>query len=291
MSGELREFLATIGAIEVVDKLLADEIDDLETLNELSRDELRQMYGLSLGKALKIKAGLRERASNNDSSQRSTCGAVAPASQAVTPSAKAPLAKAEVMPSLGYGPQAVLTTKNTFLTVLENLDAAPAMKRSKSDDCLSCTSCDSALTSSTDTTSWRSTTSFASGSQSQVMGLPLQRVVKPMKNDRMGDEYESDSTCDRSSYISGTDSEQGMHRPRHVDDVIGGQCDPNWSVGSKLHELGICRPCHYHTTKLGCQSGKNCKFCHCPHKKFKKSKQERKSKNKEQEFFNTDDEM
>merc|ERR1712079_295752 len=38
-----------------------------------------------------------------------------------------------------------------------------------------------------------------------------------------------------------------------------------WSVGSKRHEEGLCKPCHFVHTKKGCKSGQGCAFCHLPH--------------------------
>jgi len=40
-----------------------------------------------------------------------------------------------------------------------------------------------------------------------------------------------------------------------------------WSKGSKLHESGKCKPCHYVHTKLGCLNGEECNFCHISHTK------------------------
>mmetsp|Transcript_65647 Transcript_65647/g.166492 ORF Transcript_65647/g.166492 Transcript_65647/m.166492 type:complete len:157 (-) Transcript_65647:18-488(-) len=38
------------------------------------------------------------------------------------------------------------------------------------------------------------------------------------------------------------------------------------SVGSLLHEKGLCRPCLFLKTPIGCRMGVNCKFCHIWHK-------------------------
>lgn len=38
-----------------------------------------------------------------------------------------------------------------------------------------------------------------------------------------------------------------------------------WSVGSSMHGIGECKPCHYAHTKEGCRSGAKCGFCHMPH--------------------------
>lgn len=40
-----------------------------------------------------------------------------------------------------------------------------------------------------------------------------------------------------------------------------------WSKGSRMHEAGKCKPCHYVHTKLGCLNGEECNFCHIPHTK------------------------
>lgn len=41
------------------------------------------------------------------------------------------------------------------------------------------------------------------------------------------------------------------------------------SVGSVLHNEGLCRPCHYFLLKGGCTNGEQCEFCHLPHKKWR----------------------
>jgi hypothetical protein len=43
-----------------------------------------------------------------------------------------------------------------------------------------------------------------------------------------------------------------------------------WSVGSKFHSLGTCKPCSYNATKIGCQNGEACTFCHLEHEKVKR---------------------
>jgi len=40
-----------------------------------------------------------------------------------------------------------------------------------------------------------------------------------------------------------------------------------WSAGAQLHPQGQCRPCHYYGTKIGCQNGASCSFCHLDHPK------------------------
>jgi len=39
----------------------------------------------------------------------------------------------------------------------------------------------------------------------------------------------------------------------------------SWSLGSKRHAAGNCRPCHYVNTKIGCTNGADCPFCHLDH--------------------------
>jgi len=39
----------------------------------------------------------------------------------------------------------------------------------------------------------------------------------------------------------------------------------SWSLGSKRHAAGNCRPCHYVYTKIGCTNGADCPFCHLDH--------------------------
>mmetsp|Transcript_77807 Transcript_77807/g.241796 ORF Transcript_77807/g.241796 Transcript_77807/m.241796 type:complete len:259 (+) Transcript_77807:111-887(+) len=41
----------------------------------------------------------------------------------------------------------------------------------------------------------------------------------------------------------------------------------SYSAGSKLHDSGGCRPCHYVATKTGCKNGADCTFCHLDHPK------------------------
>jgi hypothetical protein len=36
---------------------------------------------------------------------------------------------------------------------------------------------------------------------------------------------------------------------------------------AKQHELGICRPCLYVASRVGCLRGSECRFCHFPHAK------------------------
>jgi len=38
-----------------------------------------------------------------------------------------------------------------------------------------------------------------------------------------------------------------------------------WSVGSKRHGEGLCKPCHFVHTTISCKSGQDCAFCHLPH--------------------------
>merc|ERR1719210_1336040 len=38
-----------------------------------------------------------------------------------------------------------------------------------------------------------------------------------------------------------------------------------WSVGSEKHDEGLCKPCNWVHSKIGCKSGQNCAFCHLPH--------------------------
>lgn len=40
-----------------------------------------------------------------------------------------------------------------------------------------------------------------------------------------------------------------------------------WSAGSKYHEYGHCKPCHYVTTRNGCSNEEQCGFCHLSHPK------------------------
>lgn len=40
-----------------------------------------------------------------------------------------------------------------------------------------------------------------------------------------------------------------------------------WSAGSKYHEYGHCKPCHYVSTRNGCSNGEQCGFCHLAHPK------------------------
>jgi len=35
-----------------------------------------------------------------------------------------------------------------------------------------------------------------------------------------------------------------------------------WSVGSKLHDIGECKPCAWHWKSVGCSKGADCNFCH-----------------------------
>jgi len=51
----------------------------------------------------------------------------------------------------------------------------------------------------------------------------------------------------------------------HMDDLAADL----WSRGSVRHNDGKCRPCHYIQTKDSCLNGKDCEFCHLPHKKLR----------------------
>jgi hypothetical protein len=42
------------------------------------------------------------------------------------------------------------------------------------------------------------------------------------------------------------------------------------SVGSALHDQDMCRPCLFVYTKVGCQNGARCEFCHFAHKRKNK---------------------
>lgn len=42
------------------------------------------------------------------------------------------------------------------------------------------------------------------------------------------------------------------------------------SLGSVAHVAGECKPCLFINTKMGCQNGTNCQFCHFPHKRQNK---------------------
>mmetsp|Transcript_5170 Transcript_5170/g.9338 ORF Transcript_5170/g.9338 Transcript_5170/m.9338 type:complete len:135 (+) Transcript_5170:150-554(+) len=52
------------------------------------------------------------------------------------------------------------------------------------------------------------------------------------------------------------------------------------SVGSLSHDAGTCKPCVF-LFKEGCNSGKNCSFCHlCPPGEKKRRKKERRTRTK-----------
>jgi hypothetical protein len=40
---------------------------------------------------------------------------------------------------------------------------------------------------------------------------------------------------------------------------------PQYSKGSKLHDIGRCKPCHYVISRSGCFNGADCSFCHLSH--------------------------
>eukprot|EP00927_Polykrikos_kofoidii_P036200 TRINITY_DN30584_c0_g1_i3.p1 TRINITY_DN30584_c0_g1~~TRINITY_DN30584_c0_g1_i3.p1 ORF type:complete len:228 (+),score=32.21 TRINITY_DN30584_c0_g1_i3:185-868(+) len=49
-----------------------------------------------------------------------------------------------------------------------------------------------------------------------------------------------------------------------------------WSIGSRLHETGDCKPCVWNWKLCGCINGVECKFCHaCADGKVKSRKKER----------------
>jgi hypothetical protein len=52
------------------------------------------------------------------------------------------------------------------------------------------------------------------------------------------------------------------------------------SKGSARHGEGLCKPCLFHSSEVGCKNGADCGFCHYPHKRknkprFCKGKRER----------------
>lgn len=47
---------------------------------------------------------------------------------------------------------------------------------------------------------------------------------------------------------------------------------PIWSKGSTGHEEGSCKPCLFFQTKVGCNKGVECTFCHIQHKRKERTR-------------------
>jgi len=70
-----------------------------------------------------------------------------------------------------------------------------------------------------------------------------------------GVEESSATSSEGSSYIDSCGS---------VRDEVQ-SCGMHPSVGSAQHEDGLCKPCHYLSSKKGCPHGRHCRFCHYRH--------------------------
>lgn len=72
---------------------------------------------------------------------------------------------------------------------------------------------------------------------------------------------------------SNTNSEESCSRVNSEEVLKKVPLDENGlplSIGSLAHSEGNCKPCLFVCTKVGCQNGMECEFCHFPHKRKNK---------------------
>jgi hypothetical protein len=69
--------------------------------------------------------------------------------------------------------------------------------------------------------------------------------------------------------------------------------EPNWpSGGSGNHALGQCKPCAFFHSPQGCQTGRDCKFCHlCPPREVQRRKRIRRRIARQQEEINQNQQL
>lgn len=85
----------------------------------------------------------------------------------------------------------------------------------------------------------------------------------------LSNSYSQSGSATESSTSSSLQPPGVQRRPLNCDD-----CDLQGlpSVGSVLHEAGTCKPCLFMHTKIGCQNGETCEFCHFRHKRSGKAR-------------------
>ncbi|CAK0867611.1 unnamed protein product [Prorocentrum cordatum] len=71
---------------------------------------------------------------------------------------------------------------------------------------------------------------------------------------------------------TGARSESGGEDGEDEDQEVAEEVLMKASKGSAQHFAGICRPCLYMNTQVGCRNGVDCNFCHVPHKRKRRAR-------------------
>merc|ERR1719265_117889 len=90
-----------------------------------------------------------------------------------------------------------------------------------------------------------------------------------------GDQFPSGGSPSHRSFQTGvSDLFEGDDSMSNGGSDLEGNAGPSsdlkryqWSLGSAQHEAGLCQPCLFALTKVGCRNGSSCDFCHLGHKR------------------------
>lgn len=133
------------------------------------------------------------------------------------------------------------------------------------------------LSSSEDVTSRGSKSSWSSPSADFPPVASLPSSCRPAPREQSGEDHVLfGSSASHSNIDSGTgsDSEHASQQRRQPssqrEPLVLDETGNVASLGSALHWEDQCKPCLFVHTKVGCQNGASCEFCHFPHKRKNK---------------------
>jgi len=132
--------------------------------------------------------------------------------------------------------------------------------------------------SSEDVTSRGSKSSWSSPSTELVPAVAsLPSSCRPPPRDQTSEDHVLFGSSPSHSNIdsgTGSDSEHASQQrrppPSQREEVVLDETGNVTSMGSALHWEDQCKPCLFVHTKVGCQNGASCEFCHFPHKRKNK---------------------
>jgi len=120
---------------------------------------------------------------------------------------------------------------------------------------------------------------FGSSQQGHLGGSSRRWMCPRCRNDTCLQCYPKEPTAEqpapaaaRPGSGTGARSESGGEDGEDEDQEVAEEVLMKASKGSAQHFAGICRPCLYMNTQVGCRNGVDCKFCHVPHKRKRRAR-------------------